>query len=308
MDKVDLPADNQIMEHNSQYLFFHPQVKELIEDFSYCFDVKITFFSPQMYEYIVGYHTQFSDFCTMLQTNMHYRYRCLHQDNTMCSKCRRTKDKVVYKCYAGLMEAIIPIIKDDEILVYVFIGQFRTSDNIPEEILTAWKAKGYDESQLVKAFMDRPCFSNERLERMLNILQRNIEFIVSTEGMKVRRPELVEEVMIYIEKHLREDITIKDVSASLSKSESTISHTIKKELGISFKDLLIDRRLKFFEHQVIINPALQIKDAIENTGYEDALYFSRLYKKKRGCSPSSFINGVRASKGVAATKRTTKEY
>ncbi len=295
------------MESTSQYLFFHPQVKELIEDFSYCFDVKITFFSPQMYEYLVGYHTQFSDFCTMLQTNLHYRYRCLHQDNTMCAKCRRTKEKVVYKCYAGLMEAILPIIKDDEILVYVFIGQFRTSDAVPEEILKAWKTKGYDEAQIVKAFMDRPYFGKEKLERMLNILQRNIEFIVSTEGMKLRRPELVEEVMIYIEKHLEEDISIKDVASSLSKSESTISHTIKKELGISFKDLLIDRRLKHFEQQVIINPALQIKDAIENTGYEDALYFSRLYKKKRGCSPSSFINGVRASKGILVSRRDSSK-
>jgi len=35
-------------------------VKRLVESFSYCFDVKITFYSPRLDEWMVGYHTDAS--------------------------------------------------------------------------------------------------------------------------------------------------------------------------------------------------------------------------------------------------------
>lgn len=277
----------------NKHLFFLPQVKELIEDFSFCFDVKITFFSPSMYEYLVGYHTQTSDYCTMLQNRLSYRHRCLEQDNMMCSKCKRLNSMVSYRCYAGCNEAILPIFIDDDIVAYGFIGQFRTTDKLPLEIVNEWVRQGYDEMELKKAFLDRPFFSEEKLERMLNILKRNIEYIVKTEGMKIRRPSLVEQVILYIEAHRDEKITITDVADKLNKSESTISHTIKKEFGISFKDFLIGQKIDYFEKQVLLNPSLNIKEAIESIGYEDSLYFSRLYHKKRGYAPSSFIKRVR---------------
>ncbi len=286
------------MSDSSKHLFFLPQVKELIEDFSFCFDIKITFFSPDMYEYLVGYHTQTSDYCTMLQKRLDYRHRCLEQDNMMCSKCKRLNSMVSYRCYAGCNEAILPIRIDDEVVAYGFIGQFRTTDKLPQEVVKEWVKQGNDVEELERAFLDRPFFSQEKLERMLNIFSRNIEYIVKTEGMKLRRPALIEQVILYIGSHMGDKVTIGEVAEAINKSESTISHAIKKEFGISFKEFLIEQKIDYFEKQVLSNPGLTIKEAIESIGYEDSLYFSRLYHKKRGYAPSLFLKRVRSSKNT----------
>lgn len=281
-----------IMHMNGMQLFYTPEVKQLIEDFSYCFDVKITFFSPEMYEYLVGYHTRSSDFCTLMQSGLNARYRCIQQDKLMCSRCREEGVKQIYVCHAGLVEVIIPIVFEGEISAYAFIGQFRSSDNIPDLLLEEWKRASLDEKELISAFFDRPMYTGEKLDKMIRLFSQNLELLLSSRSLKIFHPSITEEVISYIDQNIGRKIDIAEVASYLSKSESTVSHSVKRELGISFKELLISRRISAFEHLIISYPELQVKEAALQVGYDDALYFSRLYRQKRGCSPSSFVKTV----------------
>lgn len=275
-------------------LFYTPEVKQLIEDFSYCFDVKITFFSPDMYEYLVGYHTRSSDFCTLMQNGLDARSRCIQQDKLMCSRCREEGRKQIYVCHAGLVEIIIPILVEGELAAYAFLGQFRSSDMLPDRLLEEWRRSSLDEDELTAAFLDRPVYTGERLEKMVRLFSHNLELLLSSRALNVFHPSITEGVLSYIDRHISEKIDIADVAASLARSESAVSHAVKKELGISFKELLITRRISAFEQHIASQPGIQIKEAALKVGYDDALYFSRLYRQKRGCTPTSFAKSMAA--------------
>lgn len=283
-------------------LFYTPEVKQLIENFSYCFDVKITFFSPDMYEYLVGYHTRSSDFCTLMQNGLNARYRCIQQDKLMCSRCHEEGSKQIYVCHAGLVEIIIPISFEGEIAAYAFLGQFRSSDTLPDSLLEEWRRASLDEKELTAAFLDRPMYTGEKLEKMIRLFSQNLELLLSSRALNVFHPSITEGVLSYIDRHISEKFDIGDVAAFLSKSESAVSHAVKKELGISFKELLITRRISAFEQLILSQPGIQIKEAARKVGYDDALYFSRLYRQKRGCTPSSFAESMTAGGKMSLQK------
>lgn len=277
-------------------LFFNPLVKQLIDSFSFCFDVKITFYSLNLEEWLVGYHSAASDYCTMIQSQLKIRYRCLHQDTSMCQRCNKLKRQFSYRCHGGLTEAVFPIIMDGGLVAFAMIGQFRMTDTLPSDMLNRWKSAGFDEKALKKAFFDRPFFSSERLEKMLYIFSTTLFFLINTQNMAIRKTELVERVLSYVDAHMSEPISIEEVSQALGKSSSTITHTLKNKLDLSFKQLVISQKLMRFDRLIMHDPDLPIMQASRMVGYDDALYFSRLYHSKRFSTPSEFVQMVKQSR------------
>jgi AraC-like DNA-binding protein/ligand-binding sensor protein len=274
-------------------LFFDEEVQRLIDSFALCFKVKITIFSARMEELIVGLQNPGSRFCRLMQKNLRLRYRCCRQDKFMCERCEKKDDLVVYHCYAGPSEAVLPIKIGGSLIGYGMLGQFRTTAALPEEALAEWTKAGFEKGELVAAFEEQPCFDKTALDSMLRLFSMLTAFVVSREYVRLRRPGLAEQVSHWLDEHITGQAALDDAAKATGHSRSSISHTIKKQLGISFKQLCILKRIERFESIVAADPSVSIQEAASRTGYEDPLYFSRIYKKVRLASPSTYINSVR---------------
>lgn len=69
-------------------------------------------------------------------------------------------------------------------------------------------------------------------------------------------------------------------------SESYISRKIKKETGYTFVDILNGIRLMCAAS--LLKTGEKISDVCEKTGFNDQHYFSQLFKKTFGCTPSNY--------------------
>jgi hypothetical protein len=90
-------------------IFIDKEVQRLIDSFAHCFRVKITIFSARMEELIVGLQNPGAGFCRLIQKKLNARYRCLRQDKMMCEQCQGKQELLIYDCYAGFTETVIPI-------------------------------------------------------------------------------------------------------------------------------------------------------------------------------------------------------
>ncbi|MDR0585232.1 MAG: PocR ligand-binding domain-containing protein [Treponema sp.] len=274
-------------------LFFNEEVQRLIDSFAYCFKVKITVFSSEMEELLVGLQNPGSQFCRLIQKNLQFRYRCCRQDKLMCERCEQKHEPLVYNCYAGLREAVIPIKIEETLIGYAMLGQFRTSDTLPAEIVRDWLERGFKLETLKKAFLEQPFFDKSALDNMFRLFSMLVSFIVTREYVKVRLPGLVEKTVRWLEDHLAESVTLDDIAAAMNRSRSTISHRIKQQLGLSFKQLCIVKRIQRFESIVSTEPQISIQEAAARVGYDDPYYFSRIYKKVRLSAPSKYTKSLR---------------
>ena len=88
--------------------------------------------------------------------------------------------------------------------------------------------------------------------------------------------------------NLYERVTqLDDVCADLGVSNSYFSSIFKKETGQSFVSYLTDYRMDRAEEMVLNTDEKSYKIA-EKVGYQDANYFSYVFKKKFGVSPSKY--------------------
>jgi YesN/AraC family two-component response regulator len=92
----------------------------------------------------------------------------------------------------------------------------------------------------------------------------------------------------YLEAHYTEDITLEDVAAQVNVSPQYFSKLIKKNTGFNFIDWLSMMRVRKAK-ELLNNSSLTVKEVCYMVGYKDPNYFSRIFKKRVGITPSEYI-------------------
>ena len=92
----------------------------------------------------------------------------------------------------------------------------------------------------------------------------------------------------YIENHYGMDLSIHDVAREYHISASYIGRLLRKELACSFVQYLTNVRIEAAKKLLIENPFLKIRQISEKVGFGDQHYFSSIFKKAVGLSPSEY--------------------
>ena len=91
----------------------------------------------------------------------------------------------------------------------------------------------------------------------------------------------------YINENFRRDISLDDVSREVDISPYYFSKLFKQETGKNFIEYLTEIRLKN-ARELLQDSRLSIKEICAQSGYSDPNYFSRIFKKYEGVTPSEF--------------------
>jgi len=91
----------------------------------------------------------------------------------------------------------------------------------------------------------------------------------------------------YIHEHYNEQLTLNDVAGHVYVSTSYLSRMFKKELGKNFVDYLNGLRIEKAK-ELLMDPRYKTYEIAELVGIPDAHYFSRLFRKYEGVSPTEY--------------------
>ena len=108
---------------------------------------------------------------------------------------------------------------------------------------------------------------------------------VSPDQLKSRRN--VFQVERYIRDNYRQDISVELLAEIANLSPCYLVTIFKKVIGKSPKDYLIDYRMEQ-ARRLLIETDLNVAQVAAYVGYQDASYFSSLFKQKEGIPPSKF--------------------
>jgi len=108
----------------------------------------------------------------------------------------------------------------------------------------------------------------------------------SAAPLKAEKPELLDQVLAYIEEHLAEKITLGEIAKHFWVSQSTISQTFRNKLGVSFYRCVTQRRL--IAAKSLIIEGLPMENVGQKVGFSDYSTFYRAFKQEFGISPRQF--------------------
>lgn len=99
--------------------------------------------------------------------------------------------------------------------------------------------------------------------------------------------DIINSAKLYISSNYMQDITLEMVATEMCVSTYYFSKLFKKEAGINFIDYLTKERIDNAKY-LIRNTNKSIKQISSDVGYNDSNYFSRVFKKSTGYSPSAY--------------------
>lgn len=100
--------------------------------------------------------------------------------------------------------------------------------------------------------------------------------------------KIVQVTKDYLEAHYSEEITLENIAEQVNISPQYFSKLIKKNTGFNFIDWLSILRVKKAK-ELLSNSNYTVKEVCFMVGYKDPNYFSRIFKKRIGITPSEYI-------------------
>ena len=116
----------------------------------------------------------------------------------------------------------------------------------------------------------------------------------SATPLKAEKPELLDQVLEYIEQHLHEKITLGEVAHQFYVSQSTITQTFRNKLGLSFYRCVTQARL--IAAKRLIEGDQSLEAIAEAVGFMDYSAFYRAFKQEYGISPRQYRTNQHAAK------------
>ena len=104
---------------------------------------------------------------------------------------------------------------------------------------------------------------------------------------KEKGNDLMEDIITYMKNNLNKNIRINDIAKEFGCSASNIYKLFKKDLNSAPIDLFIHLKMEK-AYRYLSQTNLKIKEISHKLGYDDPYYFSRIFTKHTGMSPTMY--------------------
>lgn len=98
---------------------------------------------------------------------------------------------------------------------------------------------------------------------------------------------VIARAMVYIDENFKNNISLNDVAESINMSYFYFSRLFKESTGKSFSDYLTEYRVEK-SIELMRDDQLSIKQISYDIGYNDPNYFSKIFKKLKGITPTEY--------------------
>lgn len=91
----------------------------------------------------------------------------------------------------------------------------------------------------------------------------------------------------YIKQHYAEELSIQQLSDMMNYSEAYFSKLFKECFKVNFTAYLVNYRVRIAK-ELLKDSMMSVKEVGKACGYEDSNYFSRIFKRAAGCTPTEY--------------------
>lgn len=126
---------------------------------------------------------------------------------------------------------------------------------------------------------------------LLHVLKLFLERVDLAKIIPENRDIISSNIIAYIRSHLHTEITLVDLANLVHLHPNYFIKYFKKRFHVTPIEYVNTLRLQLAAKSLTRNPHQSIQLIAEEAGFNDYRYFSRLFKKKYGVSPSQFKGG-----------------
>ncbi|MBO4609679.1 MAG: response regulator [Lachnospiraceae bacterium] len=127
----------------------------------------------------------------------------------------------------------------------------------------------------------------EDLQRVMTAILKERGEAPDEEKQTPVNDKMIDSVVSDIREHYMEDISLTSLAAKYNVSMGSLSKMIKDHLQLNFSDYIASLRIQRAK-ELLSDETLSIQEIAEIVGYNDYFYFTKVFKKIEGISPSKY--------------------
>lgn len=237
---------------------------------------------------ICYYPERLTEFCSLLRENEQMDAACKDCDKRGIAICKKTHRQYTYTCHAGLTECVAPILSDGEIVGYLLIGQVKNGDSPNSSVVQAISDPA-KRKELIAKYRALPSVSLEKLNAAIHIMDVCTGYEHLRDLMRYTDQRIDRRLGEYVRDNLTGDLSVNTLCRQFCVSRNEIYALFKSYFGTTPASYIKNQRMQH-ACALLSTGALPVHTVAELCGIPDYNYFTKLFKKAIGTTPTAYRN------------------
>ena len=241
----------------------------LMYDFYILTKIKIVVFDIN-FNMVASVPSEDCDFCRELKKNTNESIKCENCMKEAGEICRKKNELNIYKCHAGLAEAIAPIKINDITVGFIMLGQILEQSDADSENRRNLTVKNTLE-----------------IKSAAKLMESCVCYLLMNDIITQNSDNLILDLMNYINDNLSSELTSQKLCSEFSISRNKLYKISKDYFGMPIAEFIRKKRIEYATQ--LIKQGTSVTTAAEMSGFCDYSYFSKVFKSYKGYSPAKSL-------------------
>ena len=230
---------------------------------------------------------EYETICTVLHRDTRAIDICKSSDIERLSAVKQSLEPLLYTCPFGITEAIVPIIRDNELIGYIMsaLGIEKTRE---DEVVRLARCCDESHALLIKDRVQKSrTLTAAEMNAYFNMMKVLAKYIANDDTLISNYESIGQLIKRYVKNNLTRKLTLNDIARNLHCSTVTLTEHFKREFGITINEYITKKRMELAE-KLLLSTDKPLREIASMTGFADVEYFSRTFKKHHEISPASW--------------------
>ncbi len=262
----------------------------LLKDFYDITGIRISVFDATIHE-LISWPEKQPPFCLCVRGGSEGAKACQRCDEEAFVRASKGRPPYVYRCHAGLLEAVLPLHVGDVLVGYLGCGHvfsYPDAETGLAVIRERTKALSLTEEQVRLAHDTHPNLTEAYMRSAARIMQATASYLILERMARLQEDSAAAQLDAYLSAHFTEDVTVEGVCEALALSRSRLYRLCSQLYGGGLAEHVRQLRLNHARQLLMDHPETSIAQVAARCGFGDYNYFIALFSRETGASPNAW--------------------
>lgn len=264
------------------------KLKVFLKNFYTAVGIRISVFDDE-FNMVAEHPEKSPSFCSRVRSTEFGRIGCKNCDVNAFKEAKKRKEPYIYVCHAGLTEAVAPIILNGMTLGYVILAHILPKENYQQSLTEALKrTKNYglnEDETLIDLKKIKP-HTEEKINACVQILIAAAAYLQVENLVQWKTENIANKIDEYVQKNLENHLNDSIICHKFFVSRTKLYQIAKQNFGMTTAKFVLIKRIE--KAKALLKENFTVAEVASKVGFSDFNYFSKVFKKEVGTSPSAY--------------------
>ena len=266
------------------------ELRGLLKDFYALSHIRITVFDENLTE-LVSYPEKVAPYCAVIRGTSRGFDACMACDREACERAAKKHSTHIYRCHAGLTEAVTPLYVGDVLVGYLLFGHVFSYPSHEEGwTIIQKRCEGYhvNERMLKEAIFSADIIGESYIRSAAHILHAVASYLILERMATLKEDLLSVRLDTYLSAHYTEKLNAVMVAEHLGIGKTQLYELSQQLYGCGIAEHIRDLRMEKAKELLRKNKDLPLSEIAARCGYSEYNYFITVFSRETGCAPGAY--------------------